>query len=168
MRARNLWVCIGIIGLQFGCAAQRPVETPQMLVKENAGLVENSAENIAKPPPPPAPEKMAEKSPAVNGKAMSCRVKGDPVTLDNLQVGITIQVGYCDSNLQPEGSKFWIPEAEAPALGNISVDDPCNITYCPTTPHYDHFGITDGKRTVQVQVKWEGNQAVIYQPTVGE
>lgn len=162
MKTRILLVCGGSVALLFGCATQ-PAESPQMLVKENAGKVENTADNVPKPPAPaPAPVKVASKSQAVDGEAMSCSVKGAPVMLDNTQVGITIRLGYCAPNLKPEGSKFWIPEAEVPALGNISVDDQCNITYCPTAPHYDHFGISDGKNTIQVQVKWQDNKPVIY------
>ena len=164
MNTRNLLISGGVIVLLFGCASQQQaVDSPQMLVKENASLVENSAENIIKPPVViPPPEKEADKPQAVDGEAMSCSVKGMPVLLDNRQIGITIQLGYCSPNLKPDGSKIWIPETEAPMLGNISVDDPCNITYCPTTPHYDHFGISDGENTVQVQVRWENSQPVIY------
>jgi|GEM_PF-3777039 len=161
MKTRILLVCGGTLGLLFGCATQT-TESPQMLIKENAGLVENSAANVPRPAAPaPAPVKVADKSQAVGAEAMSCSLKGAPVMLDNMQVGITVRLGYCDQNLKPEGSKIWIPEAEAPALGNISVDDQCNITYCPTVPHFDHFGISNGKKTIQVQVKWQDNQPVI-------
>lgn len=163
MKTKNLLIFGGIIILLSGCATQQPSESPQMLVKENSGLVENSAENIAKPPVViPSPEKVADKADAVDEGAMNCKPKGKPVMLDNMQVGITIQLGYCSANFKPEGSKIWIPEAEVPMLGNISVDDQCNITYCPTSPHYDHFGISDGKSSIQVQVRWEDSQAVIY------
>lgn len=161
MKIRILLVCGAAVGLLFGCATQ-PAESPQMLVKENAGKVENTADNVPKPPPAPAPVKVADKPKAVDGEAMSCSVKGAPVMVDNLQVGITIRLGYCAPDLKPDGSKFWIPEAETPALGNIRVEDSCNITYCPTAPHYDHFGISDGKNTIQVQVKWQDDQPVIY------
>ena len=166
MKSINLIFCGGICILLSACATTTPpAESPQMLVKENAGLVENSAENFAKPPilvPEPAEEKVATKVGAVNGESMNCSVKGKPVLLDDREVGITIQQSYCSANLKPEGSKIWIPETEAPMLGNISVDDACNITYCPTTPHYDHFGISDGNNTIQVQVKWQGSQPEIY------
>jgi len=159
MKTKVLLVCGGTIGLLFGCATQT-AESPQMQVKEDAGLVANSASNVPKLPAP-APVNMADKPQAVDGEAMSCSIKGEPVMLDNMQVGITIRLGYCAPNLKPEGSKIWIPEAEAPAIGNISVDDQCNITYCPTTPHYDHFGISNGKNTIQIQVNWQDNQPVI-------
>ena len=152
MKTKILLVGAGTISLLFGCATQIP-ESPQM-------LVENSAENVPKPPTL-APVKVAEKMQPVDNQAMSCSIKGKPVMLGNMQVGITAHLGYCDPNLKPEGSKLWIPEAEAPALGNISVDDQCNITYCPTAPHYDHFGISNGKDTVQVQVRWQGDQPII-------
>ena len=163
MKSRNLLVCAGIVILVSGCATQQPAESPQMLVKENTGLVENSAENIARPPVEiPPPEEVVNKPQTVDGDSMSCDIKGKPVMLDNRQVGITIKLGYCSANLKPEGSKIWIPEAEVPMLGNISVDDKCNITYCPTSPHYDHFGISDGKNTIQVQVRWQDSQPIIY------
>jgi len=164
MKARNLLVCGGIAVLLSGCATQQqPAESPQTLVKENVGLVENSAENIAKPPIiVPPPEEVSAKPQAVDGQAMSCDIKGKPVMLDNMQVGITVNLGYCSANLKPDGSKIWIPEAEAPMLGNISVDDSCNITYCPTSPHYDHFGISDGKSTIQVQVRWQDSEPFLY------
>ena len=162
MKKRMLLVCGGAMALLFGCASQQTAESPQALIKENADLVENSAENVAKPPPPPPPVTEADKPKSLDNKAMSCKAKGEPVMLENLQIGITIRVGYCAADLKPEGSKIWVPETEAPALGNISVDDPCNITYCPTTPHYDHFGITDGKNTVQIQVKWEDDHPTIF------
>ena len=88
MKTRILLVCGGSVALLFGCATQ-PAESPQMLVKENAGRVENTADNVHKPPAPaPAPVKVAAKSQAVDGEAMSCRVKGAPVMLDNMQVGL--------------------------------------------------------------------------------
>jgi hypothetical protein len=133
-----------------------------MLVTENPGLMENSAGNVARPPVPASVlVKVVDKPKAVDGDVMSCSIKGSPVMLDNMQIGITIRLGYCTPNLRPKGSKFWIPEREAPAIGNISVDDQCNLTYCPTAAHYDHFGISNGENTIQIQVKWQGNQPVI-------
>lgn len=164
MKTRTLMACGAIIVLLGGCATQQqPVESPQMLVKENTGMVENSAENIAKPPVViPPPETVVENVDPAGGAAMDCHIKGKPVMLDDRQIGITVHLGYCSADLKPDGSKIWIPQAEVPMLGNISVDDACNITYCPTSPHYDHFGISDGNKTIQVQVKWQDSEPVIY------
>lgn len=167
MKARNLLLWGGITFLLSGCATteQPPVEKPQMLVKENKTLVENSAENIPKPSEPapaPPPMKEADKQQAANDAGMDCGLKGKPVMLDGRRLGITIELGYCSADIKPEGSKIWIPESEVPMLGNIRVEDECNITYCPTSPHYDHFGITDGKNSTQVQVRWENHQPIVY------
>jgi hypothetical protein len=99
---------------------------------------------------------------AANTAGMECGIKGKPVMLDGRRLGITIELGYCSPALKPEGSKIWIPESEVPMLGNIRVEDECNITYCPTSPHYDHFGITDGKHSTQVQVRWQNNEPFVY------
>ena len=164
MNARILMACLGAIVLFSGCTTQT-VDSSQMLVKENPPMVEDPVNNLPENVPPPLaqpPVMVADKQTPVNTKAIKCSVNGKPVMLDNMQIGINIQLGYCSANLKPKDSAFWIPETEAPALGNISVDDNCNITYCPTAPHYDHFAISNGNKTIHVQVKWLDNQPVIY------
>jgi hypothetical protein len=163
MNKRNLLLYGGIIVLSFGCTTPPPVENPQMLIKEDSGQVENSAENVVKSLVSESePVQVADNNQAVDVEAMSCTVKGKVVMFDKIRIGINVQLGYCSQNLKPEGSDFWIPDAEAPMLGNIHVDDACNITYCSTATHYDHFGISNGKNSIQVQVNWQDGQPVIY------
>ncbi len=165
MDYRKLLMFTGIIGILSGCAGQVP-ESQQMLVKENPPISEESTNNLVIPPSlvnKTNTENKADAEPApitaANNKA--CNTKGKQIMVGALSIGISIEQGYCDANLKPEGSQFWIPESEKPVLGNISVDDQCNITYCPTSQHYDHFGITDGENSIQVQIRWQNNQATI-------
>jgi hypothetical protein len=159
MKTGTLLLCGGTIGLLFGCATHNAVN-PQMPANENINLIEESAGNIPSPSAPAAVN-VSAKLKTIDNETRNCSIKGKPIMLNNIQIGITIHQGYCAPNLKPEGSKIWIPEAEAPAIGNIRIDDQCNITYCPTTAHYDHFGISNGQSTIQVQIRWQDNQPVI-------
>jgi hypothetical protein len=179
MKPRNLVVCVASMALLYGCATQN-TENSEMTDQANAEPAAQATVKVTTPSTPepvaqetsnvdkastpeatPAPMKVAEKEPAKASDG-SCTIKGDKVMLGKRPIGISVVLDYCDANLKPEGSKFWIPEDDAPAIGNIRVEDQCNITYCPTTAHYDHFNISDGKNVLQVQVKWENNKPVIF------
>jgi hypothetical protein len=186
MKTRILLACAATtVTLLYGCATQN-TESSQMADKATADAepvaqatndtVAQETKNVDKPSTPvstaepaPPPMKVAEKAPAKMAEnpipevpEKPCDIKGKKVTLDGKPIGITIEMGYCASNNKPEGSKFWIPDDEVPAIGNIRVDDRCNITYCLSTPHYDHFNISDGTHDLQVQIRWEDSKPIIY------
>jgi len=159
MKTRILLACAATtVTLLYGCATQT-TENSQMPVKANDAPVAQASNNANTSST--AEMKVADNS-AANTTEGGCHIKGEKVTLNGMPIGISIEVGYCPSNLKPEGSDFWIPENDVPALGNIRVEDQCNITYCPTAPHYDHFNISDGTNVLQVQVKWEDNKPIIF------
>ena len=163
MKTRILLVCVAIMTSMYGCATQNTEssQTPAEASAEPAAQAINNADKPSTPEPAPPPVKVAEKPPA-KATEEPCDIKGKKIMLGGRPIGISIEMGYCPSNIKPEGSKFWIPADEVPAIGNIRVDDQCNITYCPTTAHYDHFNVSDGTHNLQVQVRWEDNQPIIY------
>jgi len=163
MNIRLLLISVCAVAALSGCATQQAATSPKELIQQNAGLVEDTADNVPKKSEPAAaPSKPPVSSRRAPTVLASCAVKGSPVMLGNLKIGITVHLGYCSPQSAPEGNKFRLVKGEEPMLGNISIDNACNVTYCPTISHYDHFGLTDGKNKLQVQVKWVNGKPTVY------
>jgi len=162
MNIRAFLVCSYAAAVLFGCATQQADTSAKELIQQNAGLVEDTADNVTKKPEPVVAAKPAAPVKRAPSVTASCAIKGTPVMLGNMRIGISVHPGYCESRSAPKGNKFRLVQGEEAMLGNISIDNACNVTYCPTIQHYDHFGLTNGKDKLQVQVRWEKGKAIVY------